>query len=135
MRINKFNSGLNPIEELNNRINILINGVTDRNVLVSRIQETANGLSNGDMKKCPRCGEVKKLEDFKDSNLISGIGRICIDCKHIHRNQSEVNDNSVEVDENTRCPRCDSSMILRNGKYGRFYGCSDYPRCRGTRRV
>lgn len=31
------------------------------------------------------------------------------------------------------CPRCDSSMVLRNGSRGQFYGCSRFPRCRGTR--
>jgi len=31
------------------------------------------------------------------------------------------------------CPHCNSPMILRNGSRGRFYGCSRFPRCRGTR--
>lgn len=31
------------------------------------------------------------------------------------------------------CPRCSSAMILRNGPRGQFYGCSHFPRCRGTR--
>ncbi|HVY73008.1 MAG TPA: topoisomerase DNA-binding C4 zinc finger domain-containing protein [Candidatus Paceibacterota bacterium] len=31
------------------------------------------------------------------------------------------------------CPRCFSSMILRDGSRGKFYGCSRFPRCRGTR--
>ena len=28
------------------------------------------------------------------------------------------------------CPRCGHSLILRNGKYGNFYGCSNYPNCK-----
>lgn len=28
------------------------------------------------------------------------------------------------------CPRCGHSLILRNGKYGDFYGCSSYPKCK-----
>ena len=31
------------------------------------------------------------------------------------------------------CPLCGGRLILRNGKYGDFYGCSNYPRCRYTR--
>jgi hypothetical protein len=31
------------------------------------------------------------------------------------------------------CPKCNSKMILRNGRYGKFYGCAKYPNCRGTR--
>lgn len=30
---------------------------------------------------------------------------------------------------NGKCPRCGGNLILRNGKYGQFYGCSNYPRC------
>ena len=31
-----------------------------------------------------------------------------------------------------RCPRCGSTLVLRQGKYGKFYGCSNYPRCKFT---
>lgn len=27
------------------------------------------------------------------------------------------------------CPRCGGELVLRNGKYGQFYGCSNYPKC------
>ena len=27
------------------------------------------------------------------------------------------------------CPLCGGNLILRNGRYGQFYGCSNYPRC------
>ncbi|MDE7413252.1 MAG: NERD domain-containing protein [Muribaculaceae bacterium] len=30
------------------------------------------------------------------------------------------------------CPLCGGRLIKRNGKYGDFYGCSNYPRCRNT---
>lgn len=29
-----------------------------------------------------------------------------------------------------RCPRCGGTLVLRKGKYGRFWGCSNYPKCR-----
>ena len=28
-----------------------------------------------------------------------------------------------------KCPRCGGTLVLRNGKYGSFYGCSNYPSC------
>ena len=34
-----------------------------------------------------------------------------------------------------KCPICNSSLVLRNGKYGEFYGCSNYPKCRYTRKI
>lgn len=28
------------------------------------------------------------------------------------------------------CPRCGGDLVLRNGKYGEFWGCSNYPKCK-----
>jgi len=31
------------------------------------------------------------------------------------------------------CPNCGAEMVERSGKYGDFWGCPKYPKCRGTR--
>lgn len=33
------------------------------------------------------------------------------------------------------CPHCGSTMRRRSGRFGRFWGCSHYPRCKGTRKI
>ncbi len=33
------------------------------------------------------------------------------------------------------CPRCGYSLVLRSGKYGDFFGCSNYPKCRFTKPI
>ncbi|TVR19615.1 MAG: type I DNA topoisomerase [Nitriliruptor sp.] len=40
-----------------------------------------------------------------------------------------------EPDERVRCPECESPMVARDGKYGTFYGCVEYPKCKGIRNV
>ena len=35
-----------------------------------------------------------------------------------------------EIVEGRKCPNCNSSLIIREGRYGRFIGCSTYPECR-----
>lgn len=30
------------------------------------------------------------------------------------------------------CPECQSPLIIRMGRYGKFYGCSNFPKCRFT---
>lgn len=30
------------------------------------------------------------------------------------------------------CPQCGGALVHRSGRYGSFYGCSNYPRCRFT---
>lgn len=45
--------------------------------------------------------------------------------ENVYRNQ-ERRDAAVA---SGRCPLCGGSLVLRNGKYGQFYGCSNYPKC------
>lgn len=33
------------------------------------------------------------------------------------------------------CPRCKGELVRREGRYGSFYGCSNFPSCRYTRNV
>ena len=33
------------------------------------------------------------------------------------------------------CPKCGGSLVKRNGKYGAFYGCSNYPNCKFTKSI
>ena len=28
------------------------------------------------------------------------------------------------------CPKCNGKLVIREGKYGKFYGCSNYPKCK-----
>lgn len=37
--------------------------------------------------------------------------------------------------ENVKCPECQGEMIPRKSKYGTFWGCKNYPKCKGTRDV
>lgn len=30
------------------------------------------------------------------------------------------------------CPQCGGKLVLRTGKFGQFYGCSNYPKCKFT---
>ncbi len=39
-----------------------------------------------------------------------------------------------EVTVGPVCPQCGAPMVERTGRYGRFWGCSRYPACAGTRR-
>lgn len=39
-----------------------------------------------------------------------------------------------EIDNNI-CPRCGGALVLRKGQSGKFYGCSNYPKCKFTKRI
>lgn len=38
-----------------------------------------------------------------------------------------------ESDE--KCPLCGAKMVYRRGPYGAFLGCSNYPKCKGLRKI
>ena len=35
--------------------------------------------------------------------------------------------------EETLCPKCGKRMTPRTSKHGKFWGCTDYPKCDGKR--
>lgn len=39
-----------------------------------------------------------------------------------------------ELEQNI-CPRCGGKLVLRNGANGPFYGCSNFPNCKFTKKV
>jgi hypothetical protein len=36
-----------------------------------------------------------------------------------------------DIDHPPNCPSCEKRMVLREGRYGKFWGCQDFPRCKG----
>lgn len=36
---------------------------------------------------------------------------------------------------NNVCPRCGGNLVIRNGKYEDFYGCSNYPKCKFRKKL
>jgi len=38
----------------------------------------------------------------------------------------------IEVVEGKNCPDCQAAMVIRFGRYGKFYACSKFPECRHT---
>lgn len=48
-------------------------------------------------------------------------------------NKSEAEKQQHIDDIKEKCPFCGSDLVLRRGKYGQFWGCSTYPKCKFTR--
>jgi ribosomal protein S27AE len=85
------------------------------------------------MKHCDRCDAVKPLDDFKDDDLVTGYGRQCLVCKN-KKAISVKREKNLNILEDKKCPRCGSGMIVRvrRSDQHKFYGCSRFPRCKGT---
>lgn len=51
--------------------------------------------------------------------------------KHVDNVRSNVYNKQQAINQGI-CPRCGGRLVLRHGRYGSFYGCSNYPSCRFT---
>lgn len=50
---------------------------------------------------------------------------------HIKNIKNTVKENN-DKEKNMICPKCGSKLVERNGKYGKFIGCSNFPNCKYT---
>ena len=136
LRINKFNVGNHPIQTLDERLSNLLKEDYIYNPLFRKIDKNYENLQSGEMKECPKCKEVRTLEEFRDSSLITGFGRFCVFCKSLGgstTSQGVASSQGGRVPYAT-CPKCNSHMMLRQGRTGtKFYGCIKYPSCKGTK--
>lgn len=53
--------------------------------------------------------------------------------KNLDRKQKEVPKKDLVEKTNQKCPKCGSPLVIRLGKYGKFYACSNFPKCKYTR--
>ena len=53
--------------------------------------------------------------------------------KHIKNIKNKIAIDEKKID-NMICPRCAGNLVLKNGKYGEFIGCSNHPKCKFTKK-
>lgn len=44
-------------------------------------------------------------------------------------------ENVGEIGDKCEALNCNGHMVLRNGRYGEFLGCSNYPKCTNTKKL
>ena len=54
-----------------------------------------------------------------------------IEEQHINSIKERFIDKETTI-QNGVCPHCGGKLVIHDGKYGPFYGCSNYPRCKFT---
>lgn len=90
---------------------------------------------------CPKCGGRTYLRHGRFGFYMSCMGypKDCkgtvtidlVDGKPVIKNKNY----KQEVD-GVKCPKCGKGMVLNNaGRFGPFYGCVDWPLCKGTAKV
>lgn len=52
---------------------------------------------------------------------------------HVKNIRNKISKDNSKVD-NMICPKCAGNLVVKNGKYGSFIGCSNYPKCKFTKK-
>lgn len=136
LRINRFSVGKNPVQTLSDRLYELLTKEKRNNSAIESLHSVIDGIESGDLKDCPKCKELKPLSDFENKALASGRSRFCAACRPKpslgHRQARTVAQTAPSIFSAKKCPRCSSPMVMRNGRRGRFWGCTKFPYCRAT---
>lgn len=69
------------------------------------------------------------LNEMKEKLETLNITEKSIRKEHVKNIKSNIKD-TEEKENNMICPKCGGTLVERDGKYGKFIGCSNYPKCR-----
>ncbi|NJO04670.1 MAG: DNA topoisomerase I, partial [Chloroflexaceae bacterium] len=95
---------------------------------------------------CPRCGEQLLAIKFGRNGEFLACSRICKEKRgaeadftsDFHRDADGhivIDPASTPETSDVMCHICGKPMVMKKGRFGQFYGCSNYPECKGTRRI
>jgi DNA topoisomerase-1 len=86
--------------------------------------------------KCEKCGGDMVIKWGRNGQFLA-----CSNfpqCKNIKSFEKD-EEGKVKVIESEKieekCPQCGSDLIVKNGRFGKFIACSNYPRCKFTKPV
>lgn len=63
---------------------------------------------------------IELIDGFKLIKLIKTVG--------------DKSDVPVVKNNDTKCPKCGGQLIIKTGKFGKFYGCSNFPQCKFSKK-
>lgn len=72
--------------------------------------------------------ESEKFAENKPIELIDGHRLL----KYIE--MAKLDNETYFNKEEEKCPQCNEKLVEKKGKYGRFWGCSNYPNCKFTKK-
>ena len=86
--------------------------------------------------KCEKCGNSMVIKWGKLGYFLACSGYP--ECKNT-MNFKKSEDGTIEAmkEETTgeNCPQCGSPMVIKSGRFGRFFACSKYPDCKTTKPI
>ena len=79
---------------------------------------------------------IQTVSDTDKEKIYTKLLALNVDSKdnrkaHIQSIRNSLSETNINIEKNI-CPKCSGRLVLRNGKYGQFKGCNNFPKCKFT---
>lgn len=86
--------------------------------------------------KCPECGKplLIRLGRFGKFMACSGYP----ECKYSRPLESKAEEKEMKElvkESGEKCEKCGGKMVLKEGRFGKFLACENYPKCKNTKAI
>ena len=86
---------------------------------------------------CEKCGKMMVIKWGRNGEFLACPGYPeCRNTMNFRREGDQVvpmKEEEVPTDE--KCPECGAAMVMKRGRFGRFFACTRYPECKGTKSI
>lgn len=101
-----------------------------------KVKTKTNVVYTANLLKTIRKYDKETVSDSVKEKVYKKLLSLNIDDKeerteHVRSIYKNINEKNRKITENI-CPRCGGTLVRKNGKYGSFTGCSNYPKCKFT---
>ncbi len=82
---------------------------------------------------CEKCGKPMTVKWGRNGQFLACSGYPdCKNTKPFVRNENGVVEEAPEETTDELCPKCQSPLMIKRGRFGKFLACSKYPDCKYT---
>ena len=92
---------------------------------------------------CEKCGEPMILKTGRYGKFLacSGFPK-CRNIKNVKKEKNSEGEENIKIEAgekkepvmtDQKCEKCGEPMVIRDGRFGKFFACSDYPKCKNTK--
>lgn len=100
--------------------------IADKDTSVQRKDVTQETLDES----CPECQSPLSIRLGRNGRFIGCTNYPACSYTRNLSDDNESGSSEPEVVEGRHCPKCQSSLVIKTGRYGKFLGCSGYPNCK-----
>ena len=86
---------------------------------------------------CEKCGKLLVIKWGRNGEFLACPGYPeCRNTMNFRREgEAIVPMKEEEVPTDEKCPECAAPMVMKRGRFGRFFACNRYPECKGTKSI